>query len=184
MRRAVGLIAALAAAGGIIVAGVGAALGDSSSTPPLRAWGFGAGDSPAAEPHITRAHQITLRAHDFAATSVDNDPAGTSQGDAITVEGLLSARGGDSTIGRLEVNEVFTGLPAGGGARLLVTATATLPAGQITTVGVGRVSASGKITIKLPIAGGTGRYRNARGVLIAHPNTNGATTRLTYFLIP
>jgi len=184
MRRVAGLIAAVTAAGGIIVAGVGAAQGDSSSAPPLRAWGFGAGHSAAAEPHITRARQIRLRAHDFVATSVDNDPVGASQGDFITVEAPVSTRTGDSTIGRLDVNEVFTGLPAGGGARLLITVTASLAAGQITAVGVGRVSASGKITIKLPIAGGTGKYRNARGVLVAHSNTNGATTRLTYLLIP
>jgi len=184
MRGVAGLIAAVAAAGGIIAAGVGAAQGDSSSAPPLRAWGFGAGHSAAAEPHITRARQIRLRAHDFTATSVDNEPAGTSQGDFITVEGLLSTPSGDSTIGRLDVNEVFTALPAGGGARLLITATTSLAAGQITAVGVGRVSASGKITIKLPIAGGTSKYRNAGGVLVAHSNTNGNTTRLTYLLIP
>jgi hypothetical protein len=173
----------LAAAAVTLAIGLVAAQGQSTST-GLRAWGFGAGHSAAAAPHITRARQIMLRAHDFVATPVDNAPAGTSQGDFITVEAHLSTRTGDSTIGRLAVNEVFTGLPAGGGARLLITVTTSLAAGQITAVGVGRVSASGNITIKLPVAGGTGKYRNARGVLVAHSNTNGATTRLTYLLIP
>jgi len=80
MRGVAGLIAAVAAAGGIIAAGVGAAQGDSSSAPPLRAWGFGAGRSTAAEPHITRARQIRPRAHDCVATGVDDDPAGTKPG--------------------------------------------------------------------------------------------------------
>jgi hypothetical protein len=45
-----------------------------------------------------------------------------------------------------------------------------------------RISQSGQIAIKLPVAGGTGKYRNVRGVLIAEPSGN--TTRLTYLLIP
>ena len=182
-RRLLVSIGLLAAAAVTLAIGLVAAQGQSAST-DLRAWGFGSGHSTAPLPHITRARQIRLRAHDFTATPVDNDPAGTSQGDFITVAGLLPTRGGDSTVGRLDVNEVFTGLPPGGGARLLITVTTSLAAGQITAVGVGRVSASGKITIKLPIAGGSGKYRNARGVLVAHSNTNGATTRLTYLLIP
>jgi hypothetical protein len=182
-RRLLVSIGLLAAAAVTLASGLVAAHGQSAST-GLRAWGFGAGHSTAPVPHITRARQITMRAHDFVATPVDNDPTGTSQGDFITVEGLLSSRSGDSTIGRLDVNEVFTGLPPGGGARLLITVTASLAAGQITAVGVGGVSASGKITIKLPIAGGAGKYRNVRGVLIANTDTNSNTTQLTYLLIP
>lgn len=163
-----------------MVVGIVSARGGSATAPRLRAWGFGAGTTVAA-PRITQNRRLAFRATNFVATSIDNDPAGTSQGDALVVEGTLFARGGDSA-GRLEVTEVFTGLPAGGGARLLVTVTATLDAGQITAVGVGRVSKSGQITIKLPVAGGTGKYRNVRGVLIATPAGN--TTRLTYELLP
>jgi hypothetical protein len=165
-----------------LLIGIVTAQGGSAKPGPLRAWGFGAGNSRGAHPHITRPHSITLRAHDFVATNIDNDPAGTSQGDAIAVEGQLSTRREDSSAGRIDVNEVFTGFPPSGGARLLITITSGLAAGQITAVGVGRVNQSGIITIKIPVVGGTGKYRNARGVLIADPTGN--TTRLTYLLIP
>jgi hypothetical protein len=49
------------------------------------------------------------------------------------------------------------------------------------TLVVGIVSA-GAITVRLAVAGGTGKYRNARGVLIAQLSDN--TTRLTYLLTP
>jgi hypothetical protein len=172
-----GLLAAVALS---MVVGIVSARGGSASAPRLSAWGFGAGTASPV-PHITQDRRLAFRATNFVATSIDNDPAGTSQGDALAVEGTLSTRRADSA-GRLEVTEVFTGLAAGGGARLLVTVTATLNAGQITAIGVGRVSQSGQITIKLPVAGGTGKYRNVRGVLIAEPAGN--TTRLTYLLIP
>jgi hypothetical protein len=173
----VGILAAVTVT---MVAGIVSARGGSAAPPSLRAWGFGAG-TPTTAPHITQAQRLAFRATNFVATSIDNEPAGTSQGDALAVEGTLFTREANSA-GHLEVYEVFTGLPAGGGARLLVTVTATLNAGQITAVGVGRVSPSGQITIKLPVAGGTGKYRNVRGVLIAQPSGN--TTRLTYLLIP
>ena len=169
----------LAAATISMVLGLVSARGGSATPPHLRAWGFGAGTASPA-PQITRDRQLAFRATNFVATSIDNPPAGTSQGDALAVEGTLFTRG--DSAGHLEVTEVFTGLPAGGGARLLVTVTATLNAGQITAVGVGRVSQSGQITIKLPVAGGTGKYRNVGGVLIAKPNGN--TTHLTYQLLP
>ncbi len=172
-----GLLAAVTTS---MVVGIVSARGGSATAPQLRAWGFGAGAASPA-PHITQDRRLSFRATNFVATSIDNDPAGTSQGDALVVEGTLFTHGGGSA-GHLEVTEVFTGLPAGGGARLLVTVTATLDAGQITAVGVGRVSQSGQITIKLPVAGGTGKYRNVRGVLIAKPTGN--TTRLTYVLLP
>jgi hypothetical protein len=172
-----GLLAVLAIS---LMVGIVSARGGSASAPQLRSWGFGAG-TVSAVPHITRDRVLAFRATNFAATSIDNAPAGTSQGDALAVEGTLFKRGANPA-GHLEVSEVFTGLPAGGGARLLVTVTATLNAGQITAVGVGRVSQSGQISIKLPVAGGTGKYRNARGVLVATPSGN--VTRLAYLLIP
>ena len=174
-------IAATVAAGMLV--GIVSASGGTTQAPGLQAWAFGAwpihGDRAA---HHPSSPDHAARPRPRRDALFDNAPAGTSQGDVITVEGLLSKRHLASTIGRLDVNEVFTGLPPGGGARLLVTVTASLAAGQITAIGVGRVSGSGTITIKLPIAGGTGKYRNVGGVLIA--NANGNTTLLTYLLIP
>ncbi|HET7171248.1 MAG TPA: hypothetical protein VFI18_06410 [Gaiellales bacterium] len=181
-RRMLVVLGLLGAAAVSLVAGIAAAEG-GSSTHGLRAWGFGAGrGAPVSVPHIRRERRIQLRAQDFVATALDNDPVGSSQGDAIVVEGRLVSRRQDSTVGRLDVNEVFSAFTQNGGAHLVITATATLAGGQITAVGVGRVRASGQITIKLPIAGGTGKYRNARGVLIGRPH--GAATRLVYLLIP
>ncbi len=59
-----------------------------------------------------------LRAGDFVTTAIDNDPAGMSQGDEIVVTGTLAHPRADHPIGRLQVTEVFTELPTGGGARL------------------------------------------------------------------
>ncbi len=58
----------------------------------------------------------------------------------------------------------------------------TLPAGQISVTAVGRVSQSGAITIRVPVVGGTGIYRNVRGAAIVQPSTNAA--RLTFLLTP
>jgi hypothetical protein len=173
------------AAAASLVVGIVSAQGGAARQ-PLRSWGFGAGTSTAPIPHIRRPRTIQLQAHDFVAAPIDNAPSGLSQGDAITVNGLLSRlhNSSDSNIGRVDVNEVFTDLQPSGGAILLITVTASLPEGQITAVGVGRVSHTGTITIKLPIAGGSGRYRNARGTLLGKPNGNGTATRLVYLLIP
>jgi hypothetical protein len=181
-RRLLIVLGLLGAAAVSLVAGIASAEGGSSSH-NLRAWGFGAGRAASGPgPHITRARRMQLRAQNFTATQVDNGAAGASQGDAIVVEGRLASLRGDSTVGRLDVNEVFSAFGQIGGAHLVITATATLAGGQITAVGVGRISGSGQVTIKLPIAGGTGKYRNARGVLVGRPH--GSTTRLVYLLIP
>lgn len=49
-------------------------------------------------------------------------------------------------------------------------------------VGVGRVSQSGTVKIRIPVVGGTGKYRNARGVVIVKASASSA--RLTLLLIP
>jgi hypothetical protein len=181
-RRAVAIMGLVAVAV-VSVFGVGSAIGGSSARPALRPWGFGDGrTTPVQAPHLTRARTIILRAGDFVTTAVDNDPAGTSQGDQIIVNGTLTKRRSDHPVGRLQATETFTELPASGGARLLLTFTTTLPTGQITSSGVGRVSQSGAITIKIPVVGGTGTYRNARGVVVVEPSANAA--RLTFYLTP
>ena len=182
-KRPAALLLVASAVAGIGVVGVQVSAGSSGNAARLRPWGFGAGASGLVS-HIARPRLLRLRAHDFVATPTDTPPNGTSQGDAITIHGVLSrGRGGDSQAGRIDVNEVFTDIQANGGVHLLITITASLSAGQITAVGVGRVSRNGAITIRLPIAGGSGKYRNARGFLTAQ-TSGGSTTRLAFALLP
>jgi hypothetical protein len=99
----------------VSVFGVASAIGGSSARPALRPWGFGDGRAtPVQAPHLTRARTIILRAGDFVTTAVDNDPAGTSQGDQIIVNGTLTKRRSDRPVGGLQATETFTELPADG----------------------------------------------------------------------
>ena len=61
----------------------------------------------ASTPRIAGTQRLTVYASDFAATSVDNAPSGTSQGDELAVTGQLRDAGG-TKIGKLEVHEVLT----------------------------------------------------------------------------
>ena len=61
----------------------------------------------ASTPRIAGTQRRTVYASDFAATSVDNAPSGTSQGDELAVAGQLRNAGGKK-IGKLEVHEVLT----------------------------------------------------------------------------
>jgi hypothetical protein len=173
-----GLLAAAAAA---LSVGIVSAAGGASSI-QLRS-GFGGGAAPdAPQPHIKVARTFVLRAHDFTATTIDNDPAGTSQGDEIIVEGALAGRNGRPR-GRIEVHEVLTGLTQGGGGRLQLVFTALLARGQITGSAVLGISQSGASNTKAAILGGTGHYRNARGEVVIHP-AGQSSTQLTFYLVP
>lgn len=174
----VGVLAALAAA---LSVGIVSAAGGASSS-ELRS-GFGGSVAPAApQPHIKVARKFVLRAHDFTATTIDNDPAGTSQGDEIIVEGALAAWDGRPR-GRIEVHEVLTGLNQSGGGRLQLLFTALLARGQITGSAVLGISQSGVSNTKAAILGGTGHYRNVRGEVVIHP-AGQSSTELTFYLIP
>jgi hypothetical protein len=184
MRRvtSVGVLLALAAA--CVVAWSGPAAGEASSSLETQAWPFGIGRAPtlAAMPQIKRAQRLVLVAHDFAATVVDNDPAGTSQGDEISVEGRLSSRHEARNVGRLEAHEVLTSLNQNGGGRLQLMFTALLARGQISGAAVLGLTQSGASNARAAIIGGTGHYQNVRGEVLIHPN--GQTTRLIFLLGP
>jgi hypothetical protein len=122
-----------------------------------------------------------LRAHGFTSTFVDNQPANISQGDEISVEGLLSKRNGRGA-GRIEVHEVLTALTQTGGGRLELLFTVLLAHGQISAVGVLGLNQSGASNGKAAVIGGTGRYRNVRGEVYIHPGQQ--STRLTFVLLP
>ena len=58
----------------------------------------------ASTPRIAGTQQLTVYASDFAATSVDNAPSGTSQGDELAVTGQLRDAAG-TKLGKLEVHD-------------------------------------------------------------------------------
>jgi hypothetical protein len=182
-RRLTVLGALVVSAGAAVWMAAAVSAGGSTTDSMLRPWPLGSDSAPPQTvPHIKRVQRLVLLAHDFAATVVDNDPAGLSQGDEIDVEGQLSTRRDAQNAGRLEAHEVLTGLNQSGGGRLLLTFTALLARGQISGVAVLGLSQSGASNAKAAIIGGTGHYRNVRGEILIHPN--GQTTRLTFLLIP
>ena len=109
----------------------------------------------ASTPRIAGTKQLTVYASDFAATSVDNAPSGTSQGDELAVAGQLRDAGG-TKIGKLEVHEVLTSVTP---QIIQLTATLRLRRGQLSALGTQR---STDVT-RLTVVGGTSRYYNVRG---------------------
>jgi hypothetical protein len=164
----------------VIVAAV-AAVGGSASSARLKAYGFTA-ERPAGPPieHLTRERTKVYHLTTTAISDIDADPAGTSQGDEVVVEGRLLHR--HAGAGRLEVVEVLTGLGTNGGVRAQITLTALLAEGQITAIG-GTTFNQSTTVVRVGIVGGTGKYRNARGQVTIQPGS-GNSTRLTYQLLP
>ena len=109
----------------------------------------------ASTPRIAGTQQLTVYASDFTATSVDNAPSGTSQGDELAVTGQLRNAGG-TKIGKLEVHEVLTSVTP---QIIQLTATLRLRRGQLSALGTQR---STDVT-RLTVVGGTSRYYNVRG---------------------
>jgi len=109
----------------------------------------------ASTPRIAGTQQLTVYASDFAATSVDNAPSGTSQGDELAVTGQLRNASG-KTIGKLEVHEVLTSVTP---QSIQLTVTLRLQGGQLSALGTQR---SQNLT-RLTVVGGTRRYYNVLG---------------------
>src|SRR6476660_9666852 len=109
----------------------------------------------ASTPRIAGTQQLTVYASDFAATSVDNPPSGTSQGDELAVTGQLRNASG-RTIGKLEAHEALTSVTP---QISQLTATLRLRGGQVSALGTQR---SQNLT-RLTVVGGTRRYYNVLG---------------------
>jgi hypothetical protein len=109
----------------------------------------------ASTPRIAGTQQLTVYASNFAATSVDNAPSGTSQGDELAVTGQLRNAAG-KTIGKLEAHEVLTSVTP---QIIQLTATLRLRRGQLSALGTQR---STNLT-RLTVAGGTRRFYNVLG---------------------
>jgi hypothetical protein len=181
-RRGVVAVLVLAIAVGVAgLVGVVAGAAGSSDGSALKAWGFPSGlVRGGVVPQVTHARQLVLLGKNFTATNVDNPPVGMSQGDALAVEGQLFTFHG-AHVGQLEAQEVVTGVGPGPGARLLITFTARLSHGQIAATGV--AGAQHQNHISLAVTGGTGRYRNARGEVVATSGPDNLP-RFTFLLLP
>jgi len=128
----------------------------------------------ASTPRVAGTQRLTVYASDFAATSVDNAPSGTSQGDELAVAGQLRTAGG-TKIGKLEVHEVLTSVAP---QIIQLTATLRVPGGQISALGIQRWMNLTRLTV----VGGTSRYYNVRGgQLTATPGPHG-DAKLTLLL--
>ena len=139
-------------------------------------WALLPGSLPAvAVPQVQGAHERTFFATDFVATSIDNDPAGASQGDELAVSGRLRNSAGDA-IGRLEVHEVLTSASP---QLIQLTATLRFHRSQIEAAGVqGTNPETG-----LAVVGGTGLQRMVgAGQLTAEPASNNRV-KLTVVLL-
>jgi hypothetical protein len=160
---------AMAALAGLVVLGVVASMTVASAERrPVaeNAWGFRLSQSD----RVSSAARAGFPDGDFrivvispnaatVARDIDLPPRGFSQGDRLVVFSPLFRAG--KRVGRLDVDGVWTNVNfEGGRAALVITATATLPQGQISTTGV----ASGTAPFfKAAITGGTGRYDTVGG---------------------
>ena len=126
------IVVVVAAAAAAIVGS--AARGASRSTSAVH-WALLPGTlRSASTPRIAGTQQLTVYASNFAATSVDNAPSGTSQGDELAVTGQLRNAAGKK-LGKLEVHEVLTSVTP---QIIQLTATLRLHGGQVSALGTQR----------------------------------------------
>ncbi len=172
----IGLLSVIAAVVGVLAQTAGA----SDPQWPHAVFGHStrAAALPGAAP-FPGARVIVRRLTGLTTTYVDNAPTGTSVGDAIAGEGTLITIHG-RTNGRLDFQETLTGIgPEPNTGRLLLTATARLPHGQIDIGGV--LTFTQPKDPVLAITGGTEHFHAARGQVIVHAGPH--RTRLTFWVI-
>ena len=166
-------VSAVAVIAGVVSSARGA------GPPALRPWGLQPGASVPAAQGIHHPGTLLLTLTSQQQTQIDNDPSGTSQGDEIIVTGPLSREG--KPVGVLDAHGVMT-MVGQQSERIQYTFTVSLPEGQITSIGVLRLSRN--VTgFRGAVVGGTLRYRNARGQVWLTFGQNGST-QFTYQLIP
>ena len=165
----------------VCVAGVVATARGASSNPSVEAWGLTPGTvGPGALPRGGAAKKLVVDLQGVSATSIDNAPTGTSQGDQIAVTGSLFRNG--KPAGSLSATEVATQVtPNGNGfnGKLMVTAVCQLAGGQISIIAVSGFNNSKPV--KAAIIGGTGVYSKARGQMFVSQGPNN-TTRFTFYI--
>jgi hypothetical protein len=175
MFTALGVVAVAALA---LAAGLVAARGSGEAA--LHAWGLQPGTAalPAAQ-GIHQPRTLVLTLANPTQTQIDNGTSGDSPGDETIVHGALLRDG--TTIGVLDVHGVITAVGARS-ERVQYTFTASLPNGQISSIGVVQIQRN--VTgFRGAVVGGTLQYRNARGQVRVTFSQNGGA-RFTYALIP
>ena len=181
MRSSRSLRVALVVAILVCVAGVVATARGASSTPKAKAWGLTPGTvGSGALPRVGAAKKLVVDLQGVSATSIDNAPTGTSQGDQIAVTGSLLRNG--KPAGSLQATETATQvIPSGNGfhGKLLVTGVCQLAGGQISIIAI--TGFNNPKPVKAAVIGGTGVYRKARGQMFASQGPNN-TTRFTFYL--
>ena len=110
-------------------------------------------DKPASASKTTRAQSTTV-----SVEQVDNAPPGVSAGDLLVFRNRLTRAG--KALGSLEIACTFVKLEEDYACH----GTAFLPGGRLALSGALSLD---RQTNVLPIIGGTGRYRRARGTLTA-----------------
>jgi hypothetical protein len=116
---------------------------------------FVAGSSGKTRPHGT----LSLFEHDTSQAQLDLGETGTGPGDQFVFAGDLFDRKGGTKLGRLG-GYCTTVSPT----ETFCTSSFVLKGGQITSQGMANSAALfGGKTLGVPITGGTGIYRNARG---------------------
>jgi hypothetical protein len=145
---------------------------------PIATSGTGSSASSAADDGEKR---IVVVSRNATETQIDNPPEGESQGDETAITSPLFRAG--KNVGRADAHLVVTEVNFEEGVfAFQVTFTATLPAGQIVSTGVGVFTEEGQEnSFTAAITGGTGRYDEAGGdVLVRFVSDN--ATRFVYDL--
>jgi len=119
------------------------------------------GVAEGAAPGEQHRGQFTLYEHDTTRQGIDLGDAGFSVGDLFVFGGNVSDRQGGPTIGRMAGQCTNTS-----DSEILCTAAFTLDGGQITFQGIVDTGTFfGGRPVDFAVTGGTGPYRNARGIL-------------------
>lgn len=114
-----------------------------------------AGGQPAAK-------TIRLYEHDTSQSLIDLGDKGDSPGDLLVFGGDTFTHKGGATVGRVGGSCTTTSIDPGG--EQLCSVTFTLPGGEISFQGLVRTDRLfGGRTVSVPVTGGTGAYRHARG---------------------
>lgn len=167
MRRVMAVVA------GVVVLGLVASMTVVSAErrAPENDWGLpiatsGTGKSASSAADDDGDTRLVVVSRNATETDIDNPPEGESQGDEFVITSPLFK--GGKRVGRLDVHGVVTEVNLEEGVfAFQVTFTATLSGGQIVSTGVAVFDEETDNSFTAAITGGTGRYDEAGGDVLA-----------------